>query len=92
MNIMSRSVCRSAVRICHKWSPEETITDQKAKQEDEVRERGDYYNVIPGKTPPAGGMEGLRIPREENKPDADIQGVRSLYNTKTQYLERKIEL
>ncbi|XP_070764006.1 SHC-transforming protein 1-like [Enoplosus armatus] len=66
---------RSAVRICAKWSPEETITDQKAKQEGEVSEHRDYYNVIPGKTPPPGGIEDLRIIREENKQDADIQAV-----------------
>ncbi|XP_074476752.1 SHC-transforming protein 1-like isoform X1 [Sebastes fasciatus] len=66
---------RSAVRICHKRSPEEAITDQKAKQDGEVSEHRDYYNVIPGKTPPAGGVEDLRITREENKQDPDIQGV-----------------
>ncbi|XP_037651799.1 SHC-transforming protein 4-like isoform X4 [Sebastes umbrosus] len=66
---------RSAVRICHKWSPEEAITDQKAKQDGEVSKHRDYYNVIPGKTPPAGGVEDLRITKEENKQDPDIQGV-----------------
>ncbi|XP_033473688.2 SHC-transforming protein 1-like isoform X1 [Epinephelus lanceolatus] len=66
---------RSAVRICHKWSPEETITNRKAKQEVEVSEQHDYYNVIPGKTPPAGGIEDLRITREESKQDADVQRV-----------------
>ncbi len=63
------------MRICHKWSPDETIADQKAKQEGEVSEHRDYYNVIPGKTPPPGGIEDLRITKEENKQDADIQGV-----------------
>ncbi|XP_029310757.1 SHC-transforming protein 4-like isoform X2 [Cottoperca gobio] len=66
---------RSAVRIGHKWSPEETITDQKTKQEGEVNEHRDYYNVIPGKMPPTGGIEDLRITRQENKQDHDIQGV-----------------
>ncbi|XP_044045906.1 SHC-transforming protein 4-like isoform X2 [Siniperca chuatsi] len=66
---------RSAVRICPKWSTEETISDQKAKQEGEVSEHRDYYNVIPGKMPPPGGIEDLRITREENKQDADLQGV-----------------
>ncbi|XP_056243552.1 SHC-transforming protein 3-like isoform X1 [Seriola aureovittata] len=66
---------RSAVRICPNWSPEETIMDQKAEQEGEVSERCDYYNVIPGKKPPPGGIEDLRIAREENKQDADIKGV-----------------
>uniref|UniRef100_A0A8D0AD40 PID domain-containing protein n=1 Tax=Sander lucioperca TaxID=283035 RepID=A0A8D0AD40_SANLU len=41
------------------------------------RKHRDYYNVIPGKTPPAGGIEDLRITRED-KQDADIQGVRAL--------------
>ncbi|TKS69599.1 SHC-transforming protein 1 [Collichthys lucidus] len=67
---------RSAVRICDKWSPEETIMDQKAKLEGEVSEHHDYYNMIPGKTPPAGGIEDLRITREENKQDAIMQGKR----------------
>ncbi|XP_040914066.1 SHC-transforming protein 3-like [Toxotes jaculatrix] len=66
---------RSAVRICHNWSPEETITDQQSKQESEVSEHCNYYNVIPGKTPPPGGIEDVRIPREENKQDADTQGL-----------------
>ncbi|XP_068585915.1 SHC-transforming protein 1-like [Cebidichthys violaceus] len=66
---------RSAVRICHKWSTEDTITDQKAKREVEASEHHDYYNVIPGKTPPAGGMEDLRITSEENKQDPDVLGV-----------------
>ncbi|XP_075934885.1 SHC-transforming protein 1-like [Anarhichas minor] len=63
---------RSAVRICHKWSTEETITDQKAKRASEHR---DYYNMIPGKTPPAAGIEDLRITSAENKQDPDIMGV-----------------
>ncbi|XP_026175922.1 SHC-transforming protein 4 [Mastacembelus armatus] len=65
---------RSAVRICHKWRPEETIMDQKAKPEGEVSEHHDYYNVTPGKTPPPGGKEDLRI-IEESTQDADIQGL-----------------
>ncbi|KAI3377458.1 hypothetical protein L3Q82_008637, partial [Scortum barcoo] len=65
----------SPVRLCHKWSPEETIPDRKAKQEGEISEHSDYYNVIPGKTPPPGGIEDLRLTREENKQGADIQGV-----------------
>uniref|UniRef100_A0A7N8XE23 PID domain-containing protein n=1 Tax=Mastacembelus armatus TaxID=205130 RepID=A0A7N8XE23_9TELE len=54
--------------------PEETIMDQKAKPEGEVSEHHDYYNVTPGKTPPPGGKEDLRI-IEESTQDADIQGV-----------------
>ncbi|XP_070819766.1 SHC-transforming protein 1-like isoform X2 [Chaetodon trifascialis] len=66
---------RPAVTLCHKWSPEETRPDQKAKQEGEVSENRDYYNMIPGKMPPAGGIEDLRLARGENKRDADPQGV-----------------
>ncbi|XP_047436288.1 SHC-transforming protein 3-like isoform X2 [Mugil cephalus] len=70
------STCpRSAVRLCHEWCPDETITDQKAKQEAEVSEHPNYYNVIPGKTPPHGGIEDQRITKEECKKDADTQKV-----------------
>uniref|UniRef100_A0A3B4X1K0 SHC adaptor protein 4 n=1 Tax=Seriola lalandi dorsalis TaxID=1841481 RepID=A0A3B4X1K0_SERLL len=51
----------------------------------EVSERCDYYNVIPGKKPPPGGIEDLRIAREENKQDADIKGVRVNCSTNTKY-------
>ncbi|XP_039987082.1 SHC-transforming protein 1-like [Xiphias gladius] len=67
---------RSAVRICNNWSPEGAITDQRAKPAGEGRQHCDYYNVIPGKTPPPGGIEDLRVTREESKQDADVQGVR----------------
>lgn len=50
--------------------------DQKAMLEGEVSKHHDYYNMIPGKTPPAGGIEDLRITREENKQDANMQGVK----------------
>lgn len=73
---------RSAVRLCHKWSPEKTTTDQKAEQKGEVREHRDYYNMIPGKMPPAGGTEDLRITTEEDS--VDLQQVRVGFNTKTQ--------
>ncbi|XP_034076857.1 SHC-transforming protein 1-like [Gymnodraco acuticeps] len=67
---------RSAVRIFSNCAPEDTITDQKAKQEGEVREHSDYYNVIPGKTPPTGGIGDLRITREEDKQvPSEIQRV-----------------
>lgn len=69
------SAFRSAVRLCHKWHPEETNTDQKAKQEGEVSERRDYYNVIPGETPAAGGREHPQTTREESKHHADKKGV-----------------
>ncbi|XP_031162250.1 SHC-transforming protein 4 isoform X1 [Sander lucioperca] len=74
-SLLSNNPRSAAVRICQKWSPEETITDQRLEQEGEARKHRDYYNVIPGKTPPAGGIEDLRITRED-KQDADIQGVR----------------
>lgn len=70
------SVCRSVVRICTNWSPEETITDQKDKQDDEVGEHRNYYNVIPGKTPPPGGIVDLRITRGEHEQDSGTQRVR----------------
>ncbi|XP_063738535.1 SHC-transforming protein 4-like isoform X2 [Eleginops maclovinus] len=69
---------RSAVRVFSTCAPEDSITDQKAKQEGGVSKHCDYYNVIPGKMPPTGGMEDLRITREENKQDpSTIQGVSS---------------
>lgn len=68
--------------MCHKWSPEVTITDQKTKAEREVSEHRDYYNVIPGKTPPSGGIEDLRVTKEK-KQDADFQGVGVNFNNKT---------
>uniref|UniRef100_A0A3P8UI83 SHC adaptor protein 4 n=1 Tax=Amphiprion percula TaxID=161767 RepID=A0A3P8UI83_AMPPE len=65
--------------------PDETIKHQKAKKEGEVVERRDYYNVIPGKTPPPGGIEDLRITREENKQEADLQRVRVYCKTKNMF-------
>ncbi|XP_037342476.2 SHC-transforming protein 1-like isoform X1 [Pungitius pungitius] len=59
---------RSAAKMCPKWSPEERATDPKANQDVEASEQRDYYNVVPRKTPPAGGGE-------ENEPDPDIFGV-----------------
>ncbi|XP_029354605.1 SHC-transforming protein 1-like isoform X2 [Echeneis naucrates] len=63
---------RSAVRICPNWRQQETITEQNAKQEAENSAHCNYYNVIPGKTPPPGGTEDLRITRE-TKLDAHTQ-------------------
>ncbi|XP_026233495.1 SHC-transforming protein 4 [Anabas testudineus] len=65
---------RSAGRMCHKWSPEETRTDQKTKPALEVSGHPDYYNVIPGKTPPSGGIEDLRMTKEKRQ-DPEIQGL-----------------
>ncbi|XP_032394482.1 SHC-transforming protein 3 isoform X2 [Etheostoma spectabile] len=72
--LLSNNPRSAAVRLCHKWSPEESITDQRLEQEGKARKQWDYYNVIPGKTPPAGGIEDLRIGREDHQ-GADIQGV-----------------
>ncbi|KAA8595912.1 hypothetical protein FQN60_011203 [Etheostoma spectabile] len=74
--LLSNNPRSAAVRLCHKWSPEESITDQRLEQEGKARKQWDYYNVIPGKTPPAGGIEDLRIGREDHQ-GADIQGVRA---------------
>ncbi|KAM3877433.1 SHC-transforming protein 1-like [Diretmus argenteus] len=60
---------RPAVRIS-KWSPEETIRDHK---EEEDSEHHDYYNEIPGKTPPPGGVEDMRITRGAEEQDAGIR-------------------
>nr|XP_043886113.1 SHC-transforming protein 4-like isoform X1 [Solea senegalensis] len=65
---------RAAARLTHRWSTEETLTDQKAKHEGQVSERCSYYNAIPGKMPPPGGMEDLRTTREEDT-HADTQEV-----------------
>ncbi|XP_041647537.1 SHC-transforming protein 3-like [Cheilinus undulatus] len=64
---------RSAVRLCHIWSPEETITDQKVKQQG--GERRDYYNMIPGQTTTLGGADDLEITRDESKQEAEVQTV-----------------
>ncbi|XP_029951603.1 SHC-transforming protein 4-like [Salarias fasciatus] len=66
---------RSAVTVCDKWLQDEPITDQTDQQLQRVRGQHDYYNVIPGKTPPAGGVEDVRITQEEGRQDADIQEV-----------------
>ncbi|KAM7424460.1 hypothetical protein PAMA_000686 [Pampus argenteus] len=70
---------RSAVRICSNWSPEETPppppTHQKDKQEGEANEHRNYYNVIPGKSPPPGGIVNLRITTGETEQDAGTQRV-----------------
>uniref|UniRef100_UPI003AAB7CB7 SHC-transforming protein 1-like n=1 Tax=Centroberyx gerrardi TaxID=166262 RepID=UPI003AAB7CB7 len=67
-------VPRSAVRISD-WSPEETMKDHKDKEDGEVSEQHDYYNEIPGKTPPPGGIEDMRIARGANEQDAGIQRI-----------------
>lgn len=88
--IMLYSVCRSVVRICSNWSPEETITDQKDKLDGEVSDHRNYYNVIPGKTPPPGGIVDLRITRRENEHDEDTQRVRVNINTTSQTIFRQL--
>ncbi|XP_020496826.1 SHC-transforming protein 1 [Labrus bergylta] len=67
---------RSAGRLCHIWSPEETITEQKAKQQEgEVSEHRDYYNMTPGQTPAPVGEDNLWITGEEIKQTADVPAV-----------------
>ncbi|XP_034536489.1 SHC-transforming protein 3-like [Notolabrus celidotus] len=67
---------RSSVRLSHIWSPEDTLTEQKAKQQDgEVFQHRDYYNMIPGKTPAPVGVNNPRITGEEKHKDADLHGV-----------------
>ncbi len=73
---MSCCACRSSLRLCHKWSQEETTTDLKAKQGSEVSEHPDYYNVSPRKTPLAGAIEELQLTQEERKQDAEMQRVK----------------
>ncbi|CAG5858917.1 unnamed protein product, partial [Menidia menidia] len=73
--LLSPRLSRSAVRICPKWCPEEAITEQKAKREGEGGGERDYYNVIPGKTPPPGGTEDPRVTEQEKKQDADVEEV-----------------
>ncbi|KAM9861132.1 SHC-transforming protein 1-like [Aulostomus maculatus] len=63
---------RSAGRVCRSWSPQE-ITP--VREEGEVREKSQYYNVIPGKTPPPGGIEDFRVTRGENEQDAGSRQV-----------------
>ncbi|KAF7666609.1 hypothetical protein LDENG_00099300 [Lucifuga dentata] len=69
------AIPRSSLRICSNWGPKDSIMDQNNKQESEVHEHHDYYNVIPGKTPPPGGIEDLRITRGENEHNAGMQGI-----------------
>ncbi|CAJ1049365.1 SHC-transforming protein 3-like [Xyrichtys novacula] len=64
---------RSVVRISHIWDPEETITEQKAKQQDgEVFQHRDYYNMIPGKMPAPVKADDLQLIREEKNQEADV--------------------
>jgi len=44
-------------------------------REREVSDQRDYYNVIPGKTPPPGGKDDIRVTKEEKKLDADVEEV-----------------
>lgn len=76
---MSLFAFRSAVRFCHKRLPEERNRSQRSEQEGEARKLCDYYNVIPGKKPPAGETEH---PQVSDKPDADTQRVSVHFNTR----------
>uniref|UniRef100_A0A669DFZ8 Uncharacterized protein n=1 Tax=Oreochromis niloticus TaxID=8128 RepID=A0A669DFZ8_ORENI len=70
---------RPALRICHKWCPEEIIINQKAKREGEFSEHRDYYNVTPGDP---GGIKDFQVTEEESKEDANINRVRLTCNNK----------
>ncbi|KAM4602959.1 SHC-transforming protein 1-like [Polymixia lowei] len=65
---------RSAAGISD-WNPEETIKDHQDKEGHEHNGRHDYYNEIPGKTPPPGGIQDMRISRGANERDAGTQKV-----------------
>lgn len=72
-------IFRPALRICHKWCPEELIINQKANREGEFSEHRDYYNVNPGDP---GGIKDFQVTEEERKEDANIHRVRLTCNTK----------
>ncbi|XP_061924171.1 SHC-transforming protein 4-like isoform X2 [Entelurus aequoreus] len=65
---------RPARRILNKCITEESVMDPNDQDDDDdneaVRGHHHYYNVIPGKTPPLGGIEDLRVTRDEKEPEA----------------------
>ncbi|XP_061739779.1 SHC-transforming protein 4-like isoform X2 [Nerophis ophidion] len=65
---------RPARRILNKFITEESIMDPNDQDDDDdneaVRGHHHYYNVIPGKTPPLGGIEDLRVTRDEKEQEA----------------------
>ncbi|XP_049574720.1 SHC-transforming protein 1 [Syngnathus scovelli] len=61
---------RSTQILCNKWKPEETLTDPKDADDDNVdvtSERHDYYNVTPGTMSPFGGVENLWVTKAEKE-------------------------
>ncbi|CAL8243800.1 unnamed protein product [Lota lota] len=49
--------------------------DNEITEFSERTEESDYYNQIPGKAPPAGGIQDLRISREADQQDGLVQEV-----------------
>lgn len=62
---MSISAHRSALRICPKRCPEETSTCPKVKQDRDVSEQPDYYNVNPEKDLHLYGNEAQKADKQE---------------------------
>ncbi|XP_029900019.1 SHC-transforming protein 4-like [Myripristis murdjan] len=62
---------RSVPRISR--SLEENAKDHKATEEGGHNDFRDYYNEVPGKTPPLGGIEDMRITQDTNEQNAGIQ-------------------
>uniref|UniRef100_A0A667XQQ7 PID domain-containing protein n=1 Tax=Myripristis murdjan TaxID=586833 RepID=A0A667XQQ7_9TELE len=54
-------------------SLEENAKDHKATEEGGHNDFRDYYNEVPGKTPPLGGIEDMRITQDTNEQNAGIQ-------------------
>ncbi|XP_056135288.1 LOW QUALITY PROTEIN: SHC-transforming protein 4-like [Lampris incognitus] len=67
------AISRSAVGS-RKWSLEDTMKDHEGNKHNECR---DYYNVIPGKTPPIGGVQDMRLSGGADDADAGMQEVSS---------------
>ncbi|XP_061819893.1 SHC-transforming protein 1-like isoform X2 [Nerophis lumbriciformis] len=65
---------RPARRILNKCFTEESVMDPNDQDDDDdneaVRGHHHYYNVIPGKTPPLGGIEDLRVTRDGKEQEA----------------------
>ncbi|CAL8403466.1 unnamed protein product [Boreogadus saida] len=53
--------------------PERCFRDNEITEFNERSEESDYYNQIPGKVPPSGGIQDLRISREADQQDGLIQ-------------------
>ena len=57
--------------------PERCFRDNEITEFNERSGESDYYNQIPGKVPPSGGIQDLRISREADQQDGLIQEVRN---------------